>query len=104
MFPPMAIDQGLNRLDADNISPITENELPTDVSNKPELLLHMSNHVELSSNMSNSVELPDVQNSAKLHDTNPVEISSNCWIYYYSFKWYWSKPSYRNYRTIACFI
>ena len=56
MFPPMAIDQGLNRLDADNISPITENELPTDVSNKPELLLHMSNHVELSSNMSNSVE------------------------------------------------
>ena len=78
MFPPMAIDQGLNRLDADNISPITENELPTDVSNKPELLLHMSNHVELSSNMSNSVELPDVQNSAKLHDTNPVELSSSC--------------------------
>lgn len=78
MFPPMAIDQGLNRLDADNISPITENELPTDVSNKPKLLLLMSNHVELSSNMSNSVELPDVQNSVKLHDTNPVKLSSNC--------------------------
>ena len=78
MFPPMAIDQGLNRLDADNISPITENELPTDVSNKPKLLLLMSNHVELSSNMSNSVELPDVQNSVKIHDTNPVKLSSNC--------------------------
>ena len=47
----MAFDQDLNRLDADNILSITQNELPSDVSNQPELLLHMPNHVELSPNM-----------------------------------------------------
>ena len=42
MFPSMAFTQDLDRFDTDNILSITENELPTDVSNHPELLSHMS--------------------------------------------------------------
>ena len=73
----MTFDQDLDNFNAGNISSITENELPTGVSNQPELLSHTSSNVELSPSMSNPIKLPDLQNSVKLNETNPISNTPN---------------------------